>query len=70
MLGESAGTCPAISVPCGFTQTGLPVGLQITGPPRGEASLFSAAALFEEMHGLASRLPIDPRVVVADEVDG
>ena len=63
-------TCPAISVPCGFTQTGLPVGLQITGPPRGEAPLFSAAALFEEMHGLAGRMPIDPRVVVAGEVDG
>ena len=59
--------CPAISVPCGFTRTGLPVGLQIVGPPRGEASLLGAAALFEEMHGLASRVPIDPRMTTADD---
>ena len=28
---------PAISVPCGFTEAGLPIGLQIIGPPWGEA---------------------------------
>ena len=27
---------PAISVPCGFTRAGLPIGLQISGPPLGE----------------------------------
>ena len=54
--------CPAISVPCGFTQSGLPVGLQLVGPPRGEASLLSAAALFEEAAGLADRVPVDPVV--------
>jgi amidase len=54
-------TCPAISLPCGFTQDGRPVGLQIVGRPRGEAALLSAAAAFEDMMGLAGRLPIDPR---------
>ncbi len=54
--------CPSISVPCGFTESGLPVGLQLIGPPRGEAQLLSAAALFEEAAGLAGRVPIDPVV--------
>lgn len=54
--------CPAISVPCGFTRTGLPVGLQIVGRPRGERLLLSAAALFEDIQGLANRVPINPHV--------
>jgi len=52
--------CPAISVPCGFTEAGLPVGLQLVGPPHGEAALLAAAARFEETLGLESGLPIDP----------
>ena len=31
--------CPSASVPVGFTEAGLPVGLQILGPPRGEAAV-------------------------------
>ena len=54
-------TCPAISVPCGFTAAGLPVGLQIMAPMHGEAALLSAAALFEQAAGLAKLTPIDPR---------
>ncbi len=38
---------PAITVPCGFTRDGLPVGLQIAGPWRGEAAVLRAAAAFE-----------------------
>jgi len=34
---------PAISVPCGFTRNGLPVGMQIVGPPRSELSLLRFA---------------------------
>lgn len=52
---------PSISLPCGFTREGLPVGLQIVGPPRGEARLLGAARMMEEVFGIASRLPIDPR---------
>lgn len=58
-------SCPAMSIPCGFTSDGLPVGLQFVGPKYGEALLFSAAALFEEMAGIAGELPIDPRGGVA-----
>ena len=54
-------TCPAISVPCGFTADGRPVGLQIVGPPRGEAAVLSAAALFEAAHEFAAMVPIDPK---------
>ena len=55
-------SCPALSAPAGFTADGLPVGLQIMGPPRGEAAVLSAAALLDEATGIARRLPIDPQV--------
>ncbi len=54
--------CPALSLPCGFSGDGLPIGLQIVGPPRGEAQVLAAAALLEDMLGLAGQLPIDPNV--------
>jgi aspartyl-tRNA(Asn)/glutamyl-tRNA(Gln) amidotransferase subunit A len=39
---------PAISIPCGFTDQGLPVGLQLLGPQWGEARLLSIALAYEE----------------------
>ncbi|HXW62429.1 MAG TPA: amidase [Candidatus Acidoferrales bacterium] len=39
---------PAISIPCGFTSEGLPIGLQLTGPQWGEAGLLSIARAYEE----------------------
>jgi aspartyl-tRNA(Asn)/glutamyl-tRNA(Gln) amidotransferase subunit A len=39
---------PTISVPCGFTQAGLPIGLQIAGPNFSESSLLSFAHAFEQ----------------------
>lgn len=54
-------TCPAISVPCGFTKSGLPVGLQLVGRPRGEGPLLAAAAAFESQQPFAALLPIAPR---------
>lgn len=39
---------PAISIPCGFTREGLPVGLQLLGPRWGEARLLSIALAYEE----------------------
>ena len=53
---------PAMSVPAGFTDDGLPVGLQMVGGSRGEANLLSAANLYEEAMGLKDLLPIRPRV--------
>ena len=53
--------CPALSLPCGFTASGLPVGLQVVAPPRGEAQLLAAARVLEDMLGLRGTTPIDPR---------
>ena len=53
--------CPTISVPCGFTSEGLPVGVQITGKPRGEAALLRVAKRFEQAVGISTLLPITPR---------
>ena len=53
--------CPTISVPCGFTSEGLPVGIQIMGKPRGEAALLRAAKRFEQAVGISTQLPITPR---------
>lgn len=41
---------PTISIPCGFTSTGLPVGLQISAPHFSEATLLSFAHQFEQMN--------------------
>ncbi len=40
--------CPAISIPCGVTQNGLPVGLQLIGRPHGDADLLGFARRVEE----------------------
>jgi amidase len=53
--------CPIISIPCGFTAEGMPVGVQIMGKPRGEASLLRIAKRFEEAVGISMQLPITPR---------
>jgi aspartyl-tRNA(Asn)/glutamyl-tRNA(Gln) amidotransferase subunit A len=39
---------PTISVPCGFTRAGLPIGLQITGPRLGEARVYALAHAYEQ----------------------
>jgi amidase len=54
---------PAISVPCGFTKSGLPVGLQIVGRRRQEAAVLRAAAAFEAAAPWADRIPPTVRAV-------
>jgi amidase len=54
--------CPALSLLCGFTGEGLPVGLQLVARPRGEAQLLAGARLLEEILDLRARVPIDPIV--------
>lgn len=51
---------PAISLPCGFGQDGLPIGLQLVGQFRQDAALLRAAALFESVHDFRAQWPALP----------
>ena len=53
--------CPVISVPCGFTSDGLPVGIQIMAPWKEEGYLLGASALFEDAAGISGMTPLNPR---------
>jgi amidase len=57
----SLACCPALSLPCGFTKSGLPIGLQVVAPPRGEAELLAGARALEDILGVRGSTPIDPR---------
>ncbi len=51
-------TChPAISVPCGFTQEGLPVGVQIVGKRHGELGVLQLANAFEKHTRIGEKRP-------------
>jgi aspartyl-tRNA(Asn)/glutamyl-tRNA(Gln) amidotransferase subunit A len=39
---------PVVTVPCGFTADGLPLGLQLAGPPGGETIALGAAAAYQD----------------------
>jgi amidase len=48
---------PAISVPCGFTEAGLPVGVQIVGRYRDELGVLQLAKAFETATRVGRRRP-------------
>jgi amidase len=48
---------PAISVPCGFTPEGLPVGVQIVGRPRDDLGVLQLAHAFEQATGFGKHRP-------------
>jgi amidase len=48
---------PAISVPCGFTPEGLPVGVQIVGRPRDDLGVLQLAHAFEQATGFGKQHP-------------
>ena len=48
---------PALSVPCGFTGSNLPIGLQIAGRPFEEQTLFNAAYAYEQANDWHQRRP-------------
>lgn len=47
---------PGISVPAGFDNTGMPIGLQILGPQLGEVKLLNASYKFEQSHDFYTKL--------------
>lgn len=49
---------PAVTVPCGFGQSGLPVGLQIAGAPLAEGLILRAAWAYEQAAGWYRQHPI------------
>lgn len=49
---------PAVSIPCGFAKNGLPIGLQIVGPPWGEESVLRLAYAFEHATAFQTRRPM------------
>jgi aspartyl-tRNA(Asn)/glutamyl-tRNA(Gln) amidotransferase subunit A len=56
-IGVNLAGLPGISVPCGFTAAGLPVGLQIIGQPFRESELLAVAAAYESKTAWAGRRP-------------
>ncbi|HWA80363.1 MAG TPA: amidase [Acetobacteraceae bacterium] len=48
---------PAITLPCGFDDNGLPIGLQIAGRPFDEATVLRAAAAYEKAHAWHEQRP-------------
>ena len=48
---------PGISVPCGFTQSGLPIGMQLIGQALKESNLLSIAHVYDREHGYGRKAP-------------
>ena len=53
---------PAISVPCGFTASGLPIGLQISGAPFAESHVLALAHAYERATEWHKRRPAAPKL--------
>ena len=51
---------PAISVPCGFSDSGLPIGVQLIGRPFAEADLLRIAHRYEQAAGWSDRRAPEP----------
>ena len=51
---------PAISLPCGFSKAGLPIGLQLIGREGEEATVLRTAYAYEQATEWHRRFPADP----------
>ena len=49
---------PTISIPCGFTGSGLPIGLQVSGPVGGDAVVLRLAHAYEQATDWHARRPL------------
>ncbi|MCF7688987.1 MAG: Asp-tRNA(Asn)/Glu-tRNA(Gln) amidotransferase subunit GatA [Cephaloticoccus sp.] len=56
-IGVNLAGLPAISLPCGFSSSGLPLGLQLIGRPFEEAGLLAIANAYEQGHDWHNRHP-------------
>ena len=48
---------PGISVPCGFSSSGLPIGMQLIGRAFEESRLLSIAQVFDQEHQMGKQFP-------------
>ncbi|MCW5966705.1 MAG: amidase [Bryobacterales bacterium] len=48
---------PTVSIPCGFSESGMPIGLQLTGKPDADATVLSAAAAFQQETDFHAKRP-------------
>jgi Asp-tRNA(Asn)/Glu-tRNA(Gln) amidotransferase A subunit family amidase len=49
--------CPALSVPCGFSNDGLPIGLQVVGRRFEDLGVLSIGAALEKLQPWAAKRP-------------
>ncbi|MBM3841979.1 MAG: Asp-tRNA(Asn)/Glu-tRNA(Gln) amidotransferase subunit GatA [Verrucomicrobia bacterium] len=56
-IGANLAGLPAMSVPCGFTRAGLPVGFQLIGKPLGESELLAIGHAYDRVHQWGRRHP-------------
>ncbi len=56
-IGVNLAGLPGLSIPCGFSKSGLPIGLQLIGQPFKEAELLSIAHTYDRAHDWATRHP-------------
>lgn len=56
-IGVNLAGLPGISIPCGFTKSGLPIGAQLIGQPFREADLLAIAHAYEQAHEWTTRYP-------------
>ena len=56
-IGVNLAGLPGVSIPCGFTRGGLPIGLQVIGQPFKEAELLAVAGAYQERNDWRSRHP-------------
>ena len=56
-VGANLAGVPGLSLPCGFTKGGLPIGLQMIAPPLGEEALFKLAYGYEQRTAWHKRHP-------------
>ena len=61
-IGVNLAGLPGVSVPCGFTKGGLPIGLQVIGRPYAEADLLAIARAYEQGHDHHTKHPHLPGV--------
>jgi aspartyl-tRNA(Asn)/glutamyl-tRNA(Gln) amidotransferase subunit A len=56
-IGVNLAGLPAMSIPCGFSSSGLPIGLHLIGQPLGEAGLLRIAHEYERAHSWHAKHP-------------